>query len=155
VTPPDGPFAPPRSGARRRPGRWAATLGVVFLGGAIGTSVRYAIVTTWGPASSAAFPAATLAINLAGAFAVGLLLTLILEHWPPTRYARAFGAIGVLGGFTTFSSFVVETDRLLAAGRVAMALTYLAATLAAGIVACAAGAAAAGAWPRLARRRAG
>jgi len=154
VTPSDEPVA---EGSRRRARRRGRLLIVafVFAGGGMGTVARYAIETAWGPASASAFPVATLGINVAGAFAVGLLLTLILEYWPPTRYVRAFAAIGILGGFTTFSTFVVEADRLLGAGRIAAGLSYVVISVSAGIVACAAGAGAARAWPSLARRRAG
>lgn len=111
------------------------------------------MVTAYAPPTPPSFPSVTLAINLTGAFALGLVLTLIIEYWPPTRYARAFFGIGVLGGFTTFSTMVVEADRLIAADRAAVAFAYVACSLAGGIAACALGSFAARAWPRLVRPR--
>lgn len=106
-----------------------------------------------------AFPTVTLVINLTGSFVLGGLLTLVLEFWPPTRYVRPFGAIGVLGGYTTFSTFTVEIVRLVQANRTGLAVTYAAVSLLGGAVAVYLGSVVAGLWPaiehRLARREAG
>lgn len=122
---------------------WAVTAG-----GGLGALVRYELELHVASPTPPAFPTVTLAINLGGAFLLGLLLTLLLERWPPTRYARSFLAIGVLGGFTTFSTVMVESDRLLGAGLKGRALAYLAVSLVGGLVAVAAGAWAARALPR-------
>lgn len=118
----------------------------VALGGGLGASARYELGLAFAAPTPPAFPTVTLAINLAGSLLLGLLLTLILDVWPPTRYARPFAAIGVLGGFTTFSTFVVEADRLAAAGDVLPAFAYIATSLIGGVACCAIGAAAASAW---------
>jgi CrcB protein len=66
---------------------------------------------------------------------LGLLLTFVIERWPPTRYVRPFAAIGFLGAYTTFSTYMVETDLLVKDGNAAVALTYVVASLLAGLVA--------------------
>ncbi len=125
----------------------------VAIGGGIGSGIRYEIGLRWGSVDLAVFPWTTLTINLVGAFLLGVLMTLVLEHWPPTRYVRPFVGIGVLGGFTTFSTFALETVRL---GRThhagAMAL-YIAASLVGGLSAAILGARLAALWPRLSARR--
>jgi len=127
----------------------------VALGGGLGASARYELGLAFAAPTPPAFPTVTLAINLAGSLLLGLVLSLILDVWPPTRYARPFAAIGVLGGFTTFSTFVVETDRLAAAGEILPALAYVAASLLGGLACCAIGAGAMSAWAggRSRRRR--
>ncbi len=97
----------------------------VALGGAIGTLGRYALELRLAPADPAVLPVVTLGINLAGALLLGALMTLILEVWPPTRLARPFLAIGLIGAFTTMSSFALETVRMLGAGAVLGAFVYV------------------------------
>jgi CrcB protein len=123
----------------------------VASGGGLGACARYELGLTFAPATPPSFPWVTLAINLVGAFALGLLLTLVLEVWPPTRYVRPFAAIGILGGFTTFSTFVVEADRLIGAGRIALSTSYVVISLLGGIVSCALGYVLALAFARLPR----
>jgi fluoride exporter len=69
---------------------------------------------------------------VSGSFLLGLLLTVVLERWPPTRYVRPFLAIGVLGAYTTFSTFSVEADLLIRNGHAALGIAYVLASLAAG-----------------------
>jgi CrcB protein len=76
-------------------------------------------------------------VNLAGCFAIGLAMT----AWPGASTARLALTTGVLGGFTTYSAFGFETLELLRHGRVPVALVYVGATVAGGLLACAAGAA--------------
>lgn len=83
----------------------------VALGGALGSVARYAVslgATRW---LGAAFPWGTLLVNVAGSFAIGLLAALVTSDGRPAlgSDARAFVMIGILGGFTTFSSFSLET----------------------------------------------
>lgn len=141
---------PEQSGApatRTRPARlvrWARgrlpadVLAAVAMGGPIGAGARYAITQALASPSNA-FPWATLAVNLTGSFALGLLLVLFLERFPPSRHLRPFMATGVLGAFTTYSTFAVETDLLVRAGRVAAATTYVAVTIVAGLAVARAG----------------
>jgi CrcB protein len=115
-----------------------AILAAIALGGAAGSPARYAvgrIVHT----SAGGFPWGTFSVNVAGSFLLGALLTLVVERWPPTRYVRPFAAIGFLGGFTTFSTYTVETNLLVKDGKVVLAFGYLVATLVVGLVASIAG----------------
>jgi CrcB protein len=96
-------------------------------------------------------PWATLAVNLSGSFAIGVLLTFVLERWPPTRYVRPFAAIGCLGAFTTFSTFAVESDLLIKEGRVGIAIGYGVASVAGGLVAAYLGIVVGRAWPAIGR----
>lgn len=107
-------------------------------GGALGTLARYGTERVLATASHG-FPWGTFTVNVAGALVLGAVLTLVLERWPPTRYVRPFAAVGFCGGFTTFSTFVVEADRRAWAGHVGLAAGYVVASLAAGLVAVAAG----------------
>ena len=107
-------------------------------GGALGTLARYGVERVLATASHG-FPWGTFTVNVAGALVLGTVLTLVLERWPPTRYVRPFAAIGFCGGFTTFSTFVVEADRRAFTGHVWLATGYVVASLAAGMVAVTAG----------------
>jgi fluoride exporter len=138
----------------------ARTLLAVASGGAVGAWLRYEANVAFPALTPPQFPWTTFAVNVLGSFLLGLLMTLVLEHWPPTRYVRPFAAIGILGGFTTFSTFEVEVVRLTGAHQGDLALTYAILSLLAGLVAVAAGAAAATAVARIGRgprpgRRAG
>lgn len=131
------PFAPTPEPRRRR---WRHGLGqrvpilvAVALGGVLGGCARYG-VDLLVPASTG-FPWATFAVNVTGAAFLGLLLVLVLEVWRPTRYVRPFLGVGLLGSMTTFSTWMVETDQLVASGAPLVATAYLLASLAAGLAA--------------------
>lgn len=106
----------------------------IALGGALGAEARYGIGVAL-PHAAAAFPWSTLLINASGCFLIGVLMVLITEVGSAPRLLRPFLGVGVLGGFTTFSTYAVDTSRLLLAGRPAVALAYLAGTLAAAMAA--------------------
>ena len=74
-------------------------------------------------------------------------LSTSIERWPPTVYVRPFAATGVLGAYTTWSTFMVETVLLLRAGRVGMAVGYVAASLAGGLAALYLGIVSVRSWP--------
>ena len=109
-----------------------AAVPAVALGGALGGSARYAVDLLL-PSGSGELPEATLAVNVVGSFLLALLLVLVLEVWPPTRHVRPFLAVGFLGSFTTFSTWMVELDQMLADGTTVLAVSYLAASLVAGV----------------------
>ncbi|HZU73953.1 MAG TPA: fluoride efflux transporter CrcB [Acidimicrobiales bacterium] len=127
-----GPEAP--SGVQRDRARRRSVLASIAAGGALGTLARYLLASVV-HRSPGSFPWATFWTNVTGSFVLGLVLVLILERFPPTRYLRAFIATGFCGAFTTFSTLAVETELLVRSGHAAVALTYAGVSLAAGLVA--------------------
>ncbi len=125
---------PPRPRrARRRSGRAQPdVLAVIALGGMLGASARYGIAQ-WLPTAHDGFPWATFWTNLSGSFLLGLLLVLLLERFPPTRLVRPFLATGILGAFTTMSTYEVETALLIKNGHAATGLLYGLGSLIAGL----------------------
>lgn len=123
------------AGARpRRPlARWDVLL-VISAGGALGSLARWGVgeLVPW---SGTSFPWATFVENVSGGFALGLLMVFLLEVWPPHRYLRPFLGVGLLGGYTTFSTYLLESRQLLAEGRLATAFGYLGGTLVVGLAA--------------------
>ncbi len=122
---------------------------LVALGGAFGSLARYGVAQAFPPRGG--WPVATLAVNLVGAFCLGLLLETLASGGPETRRGlrlRLALGTGVLGGFTTFSSLAIEVERLWADGRVALGLAY-------GLLSLVAGAALAGAGSAVGGRRRG
>ena len=100
----------------------------VALGGALGSVARYAIsgiAVRW---LGATFPYGTLFVNVTGSFTIGLLAALVAADGRPSlgADARAFLLVGVLGGFTTFSSFSLETLNLARSGALAPAMLNVA-----------------------------
>ena len=98
---------------------------LVFVGGGIGSVLRYALATSIQRATPGPFPSGTLAVNLAGCFAIGLVGALGLERAAIPPDARVFLMVGVLGGFTTFSSFAWETLGLLSIRDAVRAALYV------------------------------
>ena len=80
----------------------------VALGGAIGSAARYGVNVWSGRVLGAAFPWATLAVNIIGCFAMGLLIELLALKFNVSTETRAFLTTGILGGFTTFSAFSLD-----------------------------------------------
>jgi CrcB protein len=113
-----------------RPGILAA----IAVGGALGGAARYGIESALRTAPDA-FPWATFAINVSGSLALAVLLVFVLEIWPPTRCVRPFAAIGFLGAYTTFSTWMVETDELVAHHHPGLAAGYVGGSLGAGLAA--------------------
>lgn len=111
-----------------------AALAVVAVGGAAGASARYGAALLW-PARTGGFPWTTFGVNVAGCFVIGVFMVLITEVWTPHPLVRPFFGTGVLGGFTTFSTYAVDIQRLMDEGHPRTALAYLAATLFAALAA--------------------
>ena len=109
-------------------------LGAIGLGGMLGATARYK-VSTWITTPAGEFPWATFWTNLSGSLLLGFVLVVLIERFPPSRYARAFAGTGVLGAYTTFSTFSVETDLLVKDGHVDTAIAYVVASLVVGIAA--------------------
>ncbi|MFD9574268.1 CrcB family protein [Streptomyces sp. NPDC059982] len=112
----------------------ARVLAAVAAGGALGASARYGIGLLW-PAAPGGFPWATFWINVSGCALIGVLMVLIGEGGRSASHplVRPFAGVGVLGGFTTFSTYAVEFSGLLDAGRARVALGYAALTVAAAL----------------------
>ncbi|MGQ0627569.1 MAG: fluoride efflux transporter CrcB [Phycisphaerales bacterium] len=94
-------------------------------GGAIGAAARYALGLVLVPAPSG-FPTATLVCNLLGCAAIGLLSGVLPRTGGPSGVVWVFVAVGLLGGFTTFSSFSLECLRLAREGHALQAAAYIA-----------------------------
>ncbi|WP_191280240.1 fluoride efflux transporter FluC [Nocardioides flavus (ex Wang et al. 2016)] len=112
----------------------ADVLAVISAGGALGSLGRWGLEQLL-PWSGTSFPWATFAVNVTGALALGVLMVLVVDVWPPRRYVRPFVGVGLLGGWTTFSTYVLEARDLLAVGRPGTALAYVGGSLVAGLVA--------------------
>ena len=90
---------------------------LIALGGAVGTLLRYGTgLMLAGPSQRGGFPWGTIAVNLVGCFAIGLVYGLFEDRWLVREDVRLALVVGVLGGFTTFSSFGWETMEMLRQG---------------------------------------
>jgi fluoride exporter len=102
---------------------------LVFIGGGVGSLMRYltgVLMTAWFGGS---FPWATFSVNVLGSLLIGLLATLADERGIIGPQARLFLVVGFLGGFTTFSSFSLETYRLARDGETVAAILNIAGNL--------------------------
>jgi fluoride exporter len=106
----------------------AVVLGVISVGGALGALARYGIEALL-PTGSGGFPWGTFVINVTGCALIGVLMVLVTDVFPARRLLRPFVGVGVLGGFTTFSTYANEIRGLLRPGTMPVALAYLVATL--------------------------
>ena len=135
---PSAAGSPPAAGSPSAAGRApsvTASLALVAAGGCAGTLVRAALERAW-PASPGHLPVTTLALNIVGALALGLLLGALGEGRPRLRLALG---TGVLGGLTTHSTFILESHRLLTSsgdgGHPVLGAAYLVGSMVAGLVA--------------------
>jgi CrcB protein len=96
---------------------------LVLVGGALGSLLRYIVAVAMTPVS-VRMPLGTLLINVTGSFVIGFFDAVTLSHgrYPVPEAARLFVMVGFCGGFTTFSSFSLQTLDLLRAGAVGRAL---------------------------------
>lgn len=108
---------------------------IVLLGGGAGSLARYLTSTWMANRFGAVFPWGTFTVNVAGSFLIGLLATLADERGMLGPQVRLFLVVGVLGGFTTFSSFSLESWRLAEQGELTPALLNILANLSLGLVA--------------------
>ena len=112
---------------------------LIFAGGGAGSMLRYAVGLWVEARTGPGFPWGTFAVNVSGCFLIGVLATLADEHAWITPAARLALVTGVLGGFTTFSTFGLETWELVEDGRTLLALANAAASLGVGLAAVVAG----------------
>lgn len=122
----------PRRPVRVRPP--GKTLLAIGTGGMLGALARYGIGQSWS-VGDGELPWPTVAINASGSLLLGMVVVLLLERWPPTRYVRAFVGIGVCGGYTTWSTFMTEAALLVRDGHAGLAAGHLAAGLVTGLAA--------------------
>ena len=110
----------------------------VALGGAVGAAARFAVSQWTGTRWGWTFPWGTLAVNLTGSLAIGLVMTLLLARGADPTY-RLVLVTGFLGGYTTFSAFSFETLALLEARRWDAAALYVGVSVGLGLLAAALG----------------
>ncbi|MFI8236729.1 CrcB family protein [Streptomyces sp. NPDC085866] len=112
----------------------APVVAVVAVGGALGATARYALTLAW-PTPPGGFPWVTFWTNVVGCAVIGVFMVLITDVWATHRLVRPFFGTGVLGGFTTFSTYAVDIRKLVDTGHPRTGLAYLAATLFAALAA--------------------
>ena len=110
------------AGPRR--GESLAVIGVIAVGGAIGSLLRYQAGLSW-PTPIGTFPTTTLLINVLGCLLIGAFMIVISDVWNAHRLIRPFVGTGVLGGFTTFSTYCLDIVNLVRLGHPASAAFYL------------------------------
>ncbi|MDR6635166.1 CrcB protein [Phyllobacterium sp. 1468] len=102
---------------------------LVASGGAIGSVARYLVGVGMARAFGVAFPYGTLAVNIIGGFLMGLFIELLARRFQGSPELRLFIAIGILGGFTTFSSFSLDVVVLWQRGEFGIAFFYVLASV--------------------------
>lgn len=113
-------------------------IALVAMGGAIGSVARYGVGKLMGPQAGGGIPWQTFLVNATGAFLIGLLLVAAARlGWP--GWWRPLLAVGILGGYTTFSTFALETVELAMRGAWGTAAAYSLGSVAVGLAAAAAG----------------
>ena len=116
-----------------------AVLGAISVGGILGSEARYAVGLA-APHAAGAWPTATIVINVSGSLLIGALMALLAELSTPHRLIRPLLGVGVLGGWTTFSTAMVDVQQLVRAGRPLVAGLALVGTPVAALLAAALGA---------------
>ncbi|MGC4390478.1 MULTISPECIES: fluoride efflux transporter CrcB [unclassified Agrobacterium] len=114
-------------------------IALVATGGAIGSVFRYLVGVLSVRLAGPNFPWGTLAVNVAGSFLIGLLVELVARRLNASMEMRLFLVTGVLGGFTTFSSFSLDTVALFERGALGLSAVYVLASLVVSIAAVFAG----------------
>jgi len=97
----------------------------IAAGGAVGAVLRFLIATRLQPATLSGFPLGTFTVNAVGSLLLGLLYVVFAEKIAVSDELRLGLTVGLLGAFTTFSTFSLETFRLLEQGRVVVAASYI------------------------------
>ena len=106
----------------------------VALGGALGASARYGLDHLIESRTTSVFPWATFTVNVTGCFAMGIVTAALVDRHHLPAWLRVGVAVGVVGGYTTFSTFVQETYDVGDIHHVAIAFAYVAASVLAGLV---------------------
>lgn len=109
---------------------------LVGAGGALGAMARYWVGTLVGHAYRGPFPYATFMVNILGSLIMGLVVGYLARFTPAGQgWLRLFIAVGILGGFTTFSSFSLEAALLIERGNLGLSFVYVLSSVVAGIIA--------------------
>jgi CrcB protein len=109
-------------------------LGAIALGGVIGAEARYGLALAL-PHHPGSWPWATLLTNLSGSLLIGVLMAVLARAAHPSQLARPFLGVGILGGFTTFSTYAVDLREQIGHGHPAAAAAYLLVSLVGGVLA--------------------
>lgn len=136
---PDVDLSVPAQRAELTGPRRAAVLSAIAAGGIAGAEARYGLGLAW-PHPTTGWPWSTLIINTSGCLLIGVLMVLITERFTPHPLLRPLLGVGVLGGYTTFSTFTVDTLTLAVHGHPLLAAGYLLVTPLAALAAVWAGA---------------
>lgn len=123
---PDVDLRVPRQ-RREFAGHELGVLGAIIVGGVAGAEARYGLGVLI-PHAGTAWPASTVLTNVTGCFLIGVLMVTITELVEAHRLTRPLLGVGVLGGYTTFSTYTTDAVQLLTANRYGTALLYLIAT---------------------------
>ena len=107
----------------------------IAAGGAIGAVARYVAAAQIGHWLGTGFPWGILLVNIAGSFLMGVLVETMTLAWSPPPELRALLAVGVLGAFTTFSTFALDVVTVLERGQVLLAALYISASVALAVLA--------------------
>ncbi len=121
-------------GSWGRPPGEAAVVAVIAGGGVLGSLARYA-AGLWWPTGTGRFPWTTLGVNAVGCALIGVLLVLVTDVFSVHRLVRPLLGTGVLGGFTTFSTYAVDSQRLITTGHAGLGLANIGLTMAVAIAA--------------------
>jgi fluoride exporter len=130
-----------------------ADLAAIAVGGGLGCLARYLLSAAF-PAGHG-FPWAIFAVNVSGSLILGALMVYLLEIWPPRRFLRPFLAVGLVGGYTTFSTYAGGVMTLLTGGATALAGAYALSSIIAALIAVWCGVQVARLPARIRERRAG
>lgn len=118
----------------------ASLLVVIAAGGVVGALARYGLSELL-PHRTGEWPWSTWLTNVSGCLLIGVLMVFVTDVWPNQRYLRPFVGVGVLGGYTTFSTAMVDVQQQVRAGHAGVALLYLGGTVVAAVAAVTAGSA--------------
>ena len=111
-----------------------SVLAAIAAGGALGALARQLVGEAW-PTAPGAFPWGTFLVNVSGCLMIGVLMAVLRLLPAPHRLVRPFLGVGILGGFTTFSTYAVQSHELVRAGHPVAAMAYLGGTLLAALLA--------------------
>ena len=111
-----------------------SVLAAIAAGGAVGALARQLVSEAW-PATPGAFPWGTFLVNVSGSLLIGVLIAVLGLLPAHHRLVRPFLGVGVLGGFTTFSTYAVQSHELVRSGHPVLAMAYLGGTVLAALLA--------------------